>query len=122
MTDETTKMSGGKKAVIGMIAALLILTAAAYGYGVYYLPSGSVYRGLWKDDQKCNGKQEYSWGYYEGQWANKTWGGYGKEVVYNGPTYEGFWQDNKNAINIVCTYPDGRVAHGKIVDGTFISN
>ena len=31
MTDETTKMSGGKKAVIGMIAALLILTAAAYG-------------------------------------------------------------------------------------------
>ena len=92
------------------------------GYGVYYLPSGSVYRGQWKDDQKCNGKQEYSWGSYEGEWANKTWGGYGKEIVYNGPTYEGFWQDNKNATNIVCTYPDGRVAHGKIVDGTFISN
>ena len=50
MTDETTKMSGGKKAVIGMIAALLILTAAAYGYGVYYFTNhflpGSAVNGL----------------------------------------------------------------------------
>lgn len=36
MTEENLKMSRGKKIVIGMIIALVILTAAAYGYGVYY--------------------------------------------------------------------------------------
>lgn len=50
MTDEKTKMSVGKKAVIGLIAALVILTGAAYGYGVYYFTNhflpGSMVNGL----------------------------------------------------------------------------
>ncbi len=95
-----------------------------HGQGTYYYASGAKYVGQWSNDLKHGRGTMYfaNGNTYEGEWANKTWGGYGKEIVYNGPTYEGFWRDNKNATNIVCTYPDGRVAHGKIVDGTFISN
>ena len=91
------------------------------GYGVYYASNGSVYRGQWKDDQKALGRQDYSWGYYDGQWGNKTWCGRGKEVVYDKATYEGLWQDSKNATDVTCTFSDGRVVEGVIVDGTFKS-
>lgn len=92
------------------------------GYGVYYSTNGSVYRGEWLNDNKLNGKQVYSWGFYEGEWGNKTWCGYGKEVINDGATYEGLWKDSKNATSVTCTYADGRVAKGKIVDGVFQTN
>ncbi len=92
------------------------------GYGVYLSAGGSRYEGFWKDDNKLRGKQVYSWGYYDGEWANKTWHGRGKEVINNGATYEADWIDAKNAINVVCTYSNGSVVYGKIVDGTFVKN
>ena len=36
MEEEKNGMSTGRKILIGLIAVLLLLTAAAYGYGVYY--------------------------------------------------------------------------------------
>ena len=36
MEEEKTGMSTGRKILIGLIAVLLLLTAAVYGYGVYY--------------------------------------------------------------------------------------
>lgn len=36
MAEEQTGMSTGRKVLIGVIAVLLLLTAAAYGFGVYY--------------------------------------------------------------------------------------
>ena len=35
-TEEKIKMSTGRKLVVSLIAVLLVLTAAVYGYGVYY--------------------------------------------------------------------------------------
>ena len=36
MAEEQTGMSTGRKVLIGVIAVLLLLTAAAYGFGIYY--------------------------------------------------------------------------------------
>lgn len=50
MTEGMTKMSTGKKVVIGVIITLVILTAVAYGYGVYYFTNhflpGSLVNGF----------------------------------------------------------------------------
>ena len=91
------------------------------GMGVYYGANGSYYAGEWKDDNKYRGKQFYSWGTYEGEWANKTWCGYGVEVVNGVATFEGYWKDSKNATNVKKTQ-NGVTVMGKIVDGTFIAN
>ena len=36
MAENNTEMSTGRKVLIGVIAVLLLLTVAAYGFGVYY--------------------------------------------------------------------------------------
>ena len=36
MAEKETKMNTGRKVLIGVILLLLLLTAAAYGFGVYY--------------------------------------------------------------------------------------
>ena len=43
-TEEKTKISTGRKLVISLITVLLVLTAAVYGYGVYYF-SGHFFPG-----------------------------------------------------------------------------
>ena len=89
------------------------------GYGVYYSANESRYEGEWKDDNKYYGKQVYSWGSYEGEWANKTWCGHGIEIVNGGSTFEADWKDAKNAVNVVKTNANGQKSYGKIVDGKF---
>ena len=50
MAEKETKMNTGRKVLIGVILLLLLLTAAAYGFGVYYFseyfPPGSFVNGL----------------------------------------------------------------------------
>lgn len=50
MTEEKMRLSIGKKIIIGVIIVLTVLTAAAYGYGVYYFTNhflpGSMVNGL----------------------------------------------------------------------------
>lgn len=50
MTEEKAKMSAGKKIVVGLIIALIVFTAGAYAFGVYYFTNhflpGSMVNGL----------------------------------------------------------------------------
>ena len=89
------------------------------GYGKYYDKNGDRYEGEWKDDNKYYGKQVYSWGSYDGYWANKTWCGRGVEVVNGGSTFEALWKDAKNATEVIQTTPSGQRKYGKIIDGSF---
>ena len=52
-TEEKTKMSTGRKLVISLITVLLVLTAAAYGYGVYYF-SGHFLPGTLVNGFNCS--------------------------------------------------------------------
>lgn len=53
MEEEKTGMSTGRKILIGLIAVLLLLTAAVYGYGVYYF-SGHLLPGSLVNGFNCS--------------------------------------------------------------------
>ena len=52
-TEEKIKMSTGRKLVVSLIAVLLVLTAAVYGYGVYYF-SGHFLPGTQVNGFNCS--------------------------------------------------------------------
>ena len=52
-TEEKTKISTGRKLVISLITVLLVLTAAVYGYGVYYF-SGHFFPGTQVNGFNCS--------------------------------------------------------------------
>ena len=53
MEEEKTGMSTGRKILISLIAVLFLLTAAAYGYGVYYF-SGHFLPGSFVNGFNCS--------------------------------------------------------------------
>lgn len=53
MEEEKTGMSTGRKVLISLITVLFLLTAAAYGYGVYYF-SGHFLPGTQVNDFNCS--------------------------------------------------------------------
>jgi hypothetical protein len=68
------------------------------GYGIQEnLQDGSVYEGMWREEQMC-GTGRMTWNnsdVYQGEWKNNKANGHGIFVDSQGSTYDGEWIDDQ---------------------------
>jgi hypothetical protein len=65
------------------------------GFGSYFYPDGSEYRGEWINNMKSGQGTYYCKGYkYEGQWLQNMKHGKGKLEFKEGITLNGLWQND----------------------------
>ena len=94
-----------------------------HGQGKEAYPDGRVYEGQFSQGQKQgSGKMIYqkkpgcrARGFYEGEWANDKFNGFGKEGLPNGNIYEGYFKDGQRHGEGLMEYVKvpGSVADGK---------
>ena len=92
------------------------------GFGVFYYPSGEIYRGEWMNNQRSGkGRLDTASGeneYYDGEWANDKKNGFGTFYYGNGNTYEGLWMDDKKEGPGKFFY----AATGKVYEGEWVDD
>ncbi|MCD8215482.1 MAG: protein kinase [Clostridiales bacterium] len=124
--DNSSKQSlAGKKAVIAVIAAVVVfmgLAAAAVSMvksgGAITYNNGDVYEGETENGKRNGyGTMTYADGsVYTGQWENDLKNGKGTLVYASGDVYEGEWENNSISGYGTMTYADGDVYEGSWVN------
>lgn len=71
------------------------------GQGTFYYLDKRVYRGSWKNDERCGYGVEEGEDYYEGEWLHGFKNGRGSIKFSDGSLYEGeFHQDMPHGLGI----------------------
>jgi hypothetical protein len=89
------------------------------GYGVFYLPDGSLYEGFFKSNHmEGRGRLFNIEGFsYEGEFAESKANGFGKFMSLEGVTYIGYWKNEKQHGVGEEVYPDGSKYEGMFENG-----
>lgn len=89
------------------------------GYGVFYLPDGSIYEGFFKaNHMQGRGRLFNVEGFcYEGDFIESKASGFGKFVSLEKVTYIGYWKNEKQHGAGEEVYPDGSKYEGMFENG-----
>ena len=89
------------------------------GYGIYYLPDGSIYNGMWNQGVP-SGRGVFTWpdsSLYDGDWKDGKRHGQGLLKTSDGFIYDGMWANNAMDGRGAAIYPNGQKYEGVFSNG-----